>query len=85
MSGGSIAEAIPEAESLQLLARLEAKQFAVNRATSAQNDLTQHLDALRLGARIGLEGNMLGQPFYGLLIVPVVWSICHTAGRFLAV
>lgn len=85
MSLGSsgVAEPLPEAEPLQFLARLEAEHLAVDLASRAQHNLAQHLDALGFGARVSLKGDVLGQPLYRLLIVPVAWCRAHSASRFL--
>ena len=79
-----VPQPLPQTEPLQLLARLEAEEFAVDLTSRAQHNLAQHLDALGLGARVSLEGDMLGQSLYRLLIVPVAWCIAHGASRFLA-
>ncbi len=83
-SGRCATKALPQAESLQLLARLEAEQLAVDLAARAQYDFAQHLDTFSFGPGISLEGNMLRQSLYRLLIVPVIWGIRHMTGRFLA-
>lgn len=69
---------------MQLLARLEAEQLAVDLAARAQYDFAQHLDTFGFCPGISLKGDMLRQSLYRLLIVPVTWGIRHMTGRFLA-
>src|SRR5512146_3141497 len=66
------AELVPQSQSLQLLAGLEAEQRAVDTFARAQHDAAQHLDQLGFGGRIGLEGDVLGEPLNRLLVKPVL-------------
>lgn len=79
-----IAEPLPQTKPAQLLARLKAEEVSVYLMAHAQHDFAQHLDALGFGARVGLEGDMLGQPLNCLLVVPVAGCAPHSFDRFLA-
>lgn len=85
LRGVAAPKTLPQPKPMQLLARLETEEFAVDLATGAQHNLTQHLDTLSFGAWVSLEGDVLGQSLYRLLIVPVAGCVPHDGGRFLAV